>query len=115
MKSLFALHDETTFDDVCYLSQQCVEKLLKSICIEQDVFFPHSHDLRKLLELLLPRYPTLASIETELMELTRLGAEFRYPDDFATPFEAQRAFELCTLARGILLELLGPVTGKLFP
>jgi hypothetical protein len=70
--------------------------------------------LSKLLQLLLPQYPVLKSIESQLMELTRLGAEFRYTDDFATPYEAHHAIELCSFVRVILLEFLGPIEGMLF-
>jgi HEPN domain-containing protein len=115
MKSLMATNDEAQFDGVCYHAQQCVEKLLKALCIDHDLEFPRTHDLQKLFEVLRSTYAPLSNIKKELEELTELGAEFRYPDEFASGFEATRALDLCVTCRKSLLEILGPVEGTLFP
>jgi HEPN domain-containing protein len=115
MKTLLSLNDESVYDDVCALAQQTIEKLLKAICVEKSIQFPHTHDLRKLLYLLLEHFPSLRPLDQDLDDLTRLGGDFRYPDDFATKFEATKAAELAASIRAELKEILGPTEGMLFP
>jgi len=45
------------YDAACFHAQQCVEKLLKSIMIHEDLVPPKSHDLSYLLNLTLPQRP----------------------------------------------------------
>jgi HEPN domain-containing protein len=115
MKILFTTNDEAGFDSVCYHAQQCIEKLLKGLCIEYDVASPRSHDLQKLVDLLIPKFPELKRSSNQLKALTNLGAEFRYPDEFASTHDAERAMALCTELRESLRTFLGPTEGMLFP
>jgi HEPN domain-containing protein len=108
-------NEEDVYDNVCYLAQQSIEKLLKALCIERGIKFPHSHDLKRLVSIALPAFPGLGTYGEEFRELTELGLEFRYPDDFATHFEANRAETLCTKLRNAIRDEIGPSEGMLFP
>jgi HEPN domain-containing protein len=115
MRSLMDSNDPAQFDGVCFHAQQSIEKLLKALCIELDIKFRRTHDLEELLELLVSNYPSLRLIQVELRKLTELGGDFRYPDEFATQFEASQAVDLCVKCRETILALLGPREGRLFP
>ena len=115
MQSLLVLNDDSANDDICVLAQQSAEKILKALCIEHEIDFPYTHDLQKLVHLLQGQYEQLRSIEPELVALTRMGASYRYPDDFASRSEAVRSADLATKVRKVIRELLGPTEGMLFP
>ena len=36
----------------CFHAQQAVEKALKAVMIDRDIFFPYTHDIAELLEIL---------------------------------------------------------------
>jgi HEPN domain-containing protein len=114
MKVLHAAHDSAMNDAVCFHAQQSIEKLLKALCIEQEISFPKSHDLKKLVNLLISIYPTLEILSDNLKDLTELGLEFRYPDEFASQKDADRAVALCAEIRLHIKDILGPMEGMLF-
>jgi HEPN domain-containing protein len=43
---------EVLYEDLCFDSQQAVEKALKSVCILHEIIFPKTHDIAYLIELL---------------------------------------------------------------
>ncbi len=49
---------DPNYDSVCFHAQQCVEKYLKGKLQEETIKFPKTHDLEKLLDLLLPIEPS---------------------------------------------------------
>lgn len=71
-------------DQVCFHCQQAAEKYLKALLHEGGAVVPKTHDLRKLLNLLLPSDPTLASIRRGLLSVARYAVEYRYPGLRAT-------------------------------
>lgn len=93
------------FDAVCFHSQQCGEKYLKALLVEQGMAVPRVHDLEVLVNLL----PGL-SIKREVMQsariLTAMAVEVRYPglqsdeDDAVESLAA--AGNIRMAARGIL-------------
>jgi HEPN domain-containing protein len=95
------------YDIVCFLSQQCVEKLLKAIMIEEETDFPKTHDLQKLLRLLTDRHPELEVLLPSLTKLSRLGADVRYPYESAGQMEAEFAKAACVEGRETILQTLG--------
>src|SRR5438046_1960378 len=86
---------DANYDDVCIHASQCIEKWMKGILNEKGIEFPKSHDLRRLLSLLVPEFPDLLVMENEMKELTDLAFNIRYPIEFATAEEARRSAELC--------------------
>ena len=45
---------DPNYDLVCFLAQQCAEKYLKAALQEEGITPPKTHDLEKLMDLLLP-------------------------------------------------------------
>lgn len=43
---------EVLYEDLCYDAQQAAEKALKALCIAHGIFFPRTHDIAYLMELL---------------------------------------------------------------
>ncbi len=58
--------------------QQCAEKLMKALAVMADLEFPRTHDLNKLLRLILPKYPELTSYLGTLPDYTIFAVEPRY-------------------------------------
>lgn len=75
-------HKDGTPGAVCFLSQQCVEKNLKSLLVYQKIHFPKVHDLTALEGLLLEIYPEINVFEDNLKDLSRYYIETRYPGDY---------------------------------
>ncbi|MFT3878958.1 MAG: HEPN domain-containing protein [Gemmatales bacterium] len=75
-------------DQVCFHCQQCVEKYLKALLEENHLPIPKTHNLVKLMELLVSLFPKLKSHRRGLDFLTRFAVETRYPNDFASKRQA---------------------------
>jgi HEPN domain-containing protein len=114
MKLLFSTNEEPNYDAVCYHAQQSIEKLLKAVLIESNAKFRRTHDLQELLVSVLDIHPELANLESNLSRLTELGMEFRYPDEFASKFDAERSIEIASEARNLIRQFLGPADDALF-
>jgi HEPN domain-containing protein len=109
-RSMLALADAADgvyYDNVCFLAQQCIEKLLKAILIERDQDVPKIHDLQKLLNVVVGIQPILEPFRNKFIRLTRLSAEVRYPYESAGKAEADFAVETCQAARKALLTIFG--------
>ena len=87
------------FDAVCFHSQQCVEKLLKALLIEKGIPFTKTHDLIRLLDLLVLHYPAMELLRPSLNDLTGFAVEFRYPGESADNQVAKIAVQHCKLIR----------------
>jgi HEPN domain-containing protein len=66
-------------DPAAYRCQQAVEKLFKGLLVAISVPVPRTHDLGYLAELLLPRYPNLATRIQSLAWLSPWATVTRYP------------------------------------
>ena len=97
------------FDAVCFHSQQCAEKLLKALLIETEIPFTKTHDLVRLLDLLVSDYPTMELLRPSLNDLTGFAVEFRYPGESADNQIAKIAIQHCKLIRQELFVYLAPV------
>ncbi|MFV9503602.1 MAG: HEPN domain-containing protein [Oscillochloridaceae bacterium umkhey_bin13] len=92
------------FNQVCFHSQQCAEKVIKAILSSQGTVPPRTHRLSDLLPLLQPN--PFSTIELELQLLDRFYIPTRYPDampdalDDALP-NADDANEALTLVRQV--------------
>ena len=76
-----------TRDIVCFLLQQCVEKYVKARLEEAGMASPRTHDLERLLDVVLPIEPTWASLRPALAAITDYAVEVRYPGRTASPAE----------------------------
>ena len=85
---------EPHLDSGVYHCQQAAEKALKALLTLDETIFPKSHNLRILLDLVLPRHPELSTLVNACIVLTPYATEFRYPGDIFEPdrSEAVEAF-----------------------
>lgn len=87
------------YDLVCFLSQQCAEKYLKAALQEEGITPPKTHDLEKLMDLLLPTQPFWKALLPALDQLSEYAVSFRYPGQDADGKEAGDALEYCRQVR----------------
>lgn len=90
------------YDAVCFHSQQCVEKYMKAVLQENDVYFEKIHDLDVLLEKCKTSIPELLNLKKELVELSLFAVEIRYPGTEATVEEAKENLSVAEKVREII-------------
>jgi HEPN domain-containing protein len=83
--------NQRMYDAVCFHCQQSAEKFLKALLEELGVSIPKTHDLERLLNLLIPHHPELRSHRRVLRPLTKLAIATRYPGDNANKRQALAA------------------------
>lgn len=77
---LLQAHSRPVFyPSICFHIQQCIEKYLKALLAEENIYFPKTYDLSDLLDLLLERHPHLELHRQALQLLSRFAFEYRYP------------------------------------
>jgi len=92
---------------VCFHCQQSPEKYLKARLQEAEIEFPKTHDLVRLLRLVLTVEPLWESLQDVLKMLTEYAVELRYPGDYATASEVRRALATCRTVRQLVRQSLG--------
>lgn len=82
-------------------AQQSAEKYIKAFLVWQQIEFPKSHDIGKLMALAAEVAPDLPEILAEAKTLTPFGVDYRYPGDYpeVTTGDAEAALVLATLVR----------------
>ena len=85
------LGKEPLHDQSCFMCQQCAEKYLKAMMQEDGLKIPRIHVLETLHASLLPRHPSLKSLQRGLSFLTRFAVGTRYPGDSASKRKAVSA------------------------
>ncbi len=95
---------------IAFHCQQVVEKYLKALLARQQVEFPKTHDIRKLLALVAEVHPDLAESLDDADVLTPFGVEIRYPGDApeVLPGGETEAFGIARRARAAVMMLLEP-------
>lgn len=78
-------------DLACFHCQQTAEKYLKSLLEELGATIPKTHDLDKLLNLLLPHHAVLRSEKRGARFLTEFAVSPRYPGDNANKRDTNSA------------------------
>jgi len=94
-------------DIVCFHLQQCVEKYLKARIEEANLTFPRTHDLEKLLNVVLTVEPLWAVHRPALATITDYAVEVRYPGRTTSPAEARSLLRSTNHMRGIVRQSLG--------
>jgi HEPN domain-containing protein len=94
------------YDAICFHCQQCVEKYLKARLIEAGVAFPKTHELRVLLQIVVPVEPPW-SFATEMRTLAMWAVMPRYPGVDATNALAKQAVGICRGFRKTARRALG--------
>ena len=96
-----------TRDLVCFHLQQCLEKYLKARLVDAAIAFPRTHDLERLLDLILPVEPTWAVMRSALASVTDYAVEARYPGSPISSAEALTALRAARRARDTFRRSLG--------
>ena len=87
-------------DACCFHAQQAVEKILKAYLIHNDIEFPFTHNLVKLIELAAQKDEAFRIFLTSAEVLTPYAVELRYDDEFWPSVETSK--EACTSATALL-------------
>jgi HEPN domain-containing protein len=74
-----------------FISSKSAEKYLKARLEEANIRSPKTHDLDKLLSLLLPVEPLWVALRPTLLRLNDYAVEFRYPGHTATAQDVKSA------------------------
>ena len=98
------------YDGICFHAQQCIEKYLKAWLQEANMSFTSTHDLKELLDLIVPTIPAWGKWGKNLSTLSRHAVDFRYPGKSATANDAVLAMRVCDEVRqAVRAELKLPV------
>ena len=93
-------------NSICFHAQQCVEKYLKAWLQEANIPFPRTHDLKELLELIIPSVPIWQVWEPDFSALFKYAVATRYPGASATADNAAHAVHICDTVRRAVREHL---------
>lgn len=94
-------------DLVCFHCQQAAEKYLKALLQEHGVAAPRTHDLDRLVILLLPHDATLRPLRRGLRGLSHSAVEYRYPRKRATTRGMRSALRVAQRVRTEIRARLG--------
>ncbi len=90
---------KSMYDIICFLSQECIEKYLKAWLQENNVPFTKTHDLERLLSLIVPSIPDWHVWQTDFSAFSEDAIDFLYPGKYATAKDAAQAIHICTEVR----------------
>jgi HEPN domain-containing protein len=99
--------DTAVHDGVCFHCQQLSEKYLKGLMEEAGLMVSKTHDLTKLLAILLPKHPSLGSLRRGLHFLSDFAVDTRYPGNSTTKRQALSAWRGANKVRAAARVLLG--------
>jgi HEPN domain-containing protein len=101
------VRDAPNYDAVCFHAQQCAEKYLKARLLEANVGFPKTHDLGALLTLLGPIEPAWEWLRRDIVGLSALAVEIRYPGRSPDADDAREAMRIAGEVRRLARNALG--------
>lgn len=99
-------------DGVCFHCQQCAEKYLKAILEELGLSIPKTHDLDKVLDLLLSHHASLRTLRRGASFLTTFAVATRYPGEDANKRQATAALRWAARTRTAVRALFDIRTGE---
>lgn len=102
-----AVVESSNYDAVCFHSQQCAEKYLKAVMVENGVRVPRIHDLEALVNLLSSRYPELQKVVHLARILSAMAVEVRYPGMTADEDDAEESVRAAVTIREVVRVVLG--------
>jgi HEPN domain-containing protein len=88
------------FEGLCFHAQQAAEKAVKAVLLTRGVPVPQTHDIGRLLDLLLPDMVLPAQVR-QAAGLTEYADSSRYPGDFE-PVEETEYREAVRLAEAVV-------------
>jgi HEPN domain-containing protein len=75
--------EQIPYELLCFDLQQCVEKCLKAILIKNNINFRRTHDISKIIDLLVLNHIKIPEYIIEnAITLTQYASETRYPGDW---------------------------------
>ena len=98
---------KANYDAVCFHSQQCAEKYLKSILTLHEKHIPKIHFLLELLALIEKFDPSYEFLKPDLESLEDFSVRFRYPGEFADKEDARKAYSSLKVIRKFIRPKLG--------
>jgi len=106
-QQLNRVRKDPNYDGVCFHCQQCVEKYLKARLEEAGVNFPKTHDLIKLLGLVITVEPQWVALHPLIATLNPYAVGYRYPGLTATKADAMAAIKDCKEVRRVIRAAFG--------
>ncbi|HOF13138.1 MAG TPA: HEPN domain-containing protein [Spirochaetota bacterium] len=100
-------NSDPVFDAVCFHSQQCVEKYLKAVLQENEIYCEKTHDLWLIAQKCLPFISKLNTMKSDLIRLTAYAVEVRYPGFEADKEAAENSLAICTEVRKLVRQYFG--------
>ena len=98
------------YNAICFHAQQCVEKYLKAWLQEANIPFPRTHDLKELLELIVPSVPIWQVWEPDFSIAFQVRCSDSLSRASATADDAEYAVHICdTVRRSVREQLKLPV------
>jgi HEPN domain-containing protein len=94
--------DDAVYDIVCYHCQQCIEKYLKAVLVENNVEFEKIHDLEALMHFCKTSLPILQDHVEYLIWLTQYSVRVRYPGFGATKRDMKKALSVAKRLRLVI-------------
>jgi HEPN domain-containing protein len=104
---LFRARRSANYDAACFHAQQSAEKYLKARLEEAGISAGRTHDLSRLLSLVLPVEPSWSVLRPELIVLTDFAVDYRYPGSSATSADAKDAVQRCRKVRRVIRRSFG--------
>ena len=99
--------ESPNYDAVCFHAQQCAEKYLKAVLVEDGLRVPRIHDLEALVNLLSSRYPELQKVVHLARILSAMAVEVRYPGMTADEDDAEESVRAMVAIRDVVRVVLG--------
>ena len=99
--------ESPNYDAVCFHAQQCAEKYLKTVLVENGLRVPRIHDLEALLNQLIPLHPALHDVMRYARILSAMSAEVRYPGMSADEDDAAESVKAAIAIRDAVRVILG--------
>lgn len=102
-----AVVESPNYDAVCFHAQQCAEKYLKAVLVENGVRVPRIHDLEALINLLTDQYSELQNVMRFARILSAMSVEVRYPGMIADEDDAEESLRAAMAIREVVRMILG--------
>ncbi|MBI5838719.1 MAG: HEPN domain-containing protein [Chloroflexi bacterium] len=89
------------FEDLCFNAQQAAEKALKAVCVYNNLDFPKTHSIVRLLDILEAAGITIPESVKEADVLTQYAVQTRYPS-WVEPVTKEEFVEALALAAKVV-------------
>ena len=97
------------FDIIAYHCQQAVEKYLKALVINIEIYPPRTHNLMQLLDILTNNYEISNSLYAKAAILNNFSTEIRYPNKtiYLSPEDLKTGIEISEEFRKFVIDIIG--------